>query len=173
MILKLNSEHAEIKKIKQSNAKAFRKLFDFYYPKIVSYFYTRISDFSQSEDLAQQVFINVWNSREKLDETKQFSSYLFTISKNKLIDFYRRKKEETVELDEHVSSEFEFRPLDKISDQILELLKELPDQQRITFLLHRLDGLSYKELSECFNISVKTVEKRVSQVLKFLRTKLC
>ena len=172
MILQLNSERAIIKRIKKSDSKAFKQVFEFYYPKIVSYFYTRISDFSISEDLAQQVFISVWNSRNKLDETKQFSSYIFTISKHKLIDFYRKKSDVLIELDEQLPSDFEYNPSENISDQILELLNELPHQQRITFLLHRLDGLSYKELSECFDISVKTVEKRVSQVLKFLRDKL-
>lgn len=53
------SEKTCVRKLKQSNEKAFKQLFDFYYPKIVSYYYTRIQDKEQSEDLAQSVFIRL------------------------------------------------------------------------------------------------------------------
>jgi len=166
------SEKTCVRKLKQSNEKAFKQLFDFYYPKIVSYYYTRIQDKEQSEDLAQSVFIRLWKTRESVDSEKQFSSFIFTIARNQLIDFFRKSSEEMVELSDHLMPVYDILETEKISDQILVLLEQVNPQQRITFLLHRLDGLSYKEIAEHFNISVKAVEKRVSTVLTFLRKSL-
>ena len=67
--------------LKNSNSKAFSRLFDRYYPKIKAFLIaTHLTH--HIEDVIQETFITVWNRRETLDVTKSFDAYLFTIAKN-------------------------------------------------------------------------------------------
>lgn len=160
------SEEKLIQRINKSDATAFKVLFEMYYKRIVSYFMTRLNNKEESEDMAQQVFLRVWNSRKTIDSSKKFSSLIFTISKHILIDYFRINKPITEEFSE-LNERVEVSSVSK-SEDVEDMLILLSKAQRITFLLNRLDGFTYNEIAEILSISVKTVEKRISVALKIL-----
>ena len=140
-------------------------------------------DDSVAEDIAQESFVSVWQTREKLDSNYSIRTYLYTIARNKtmnhLRDMARAKantlagQEALVNLQalnhESVTEKIDALELQQMIDRIY---LTLPDKVVTTFRLSRVDGLTYKEIAEKMNISVKMVEYYISIALKRFRTEL-
>ena len=140
-------------------------------------------DSSLAEDIAQESFVSVWQTRDKLDTNYSIRTYLYTIARNKTLNLLRdtaRAKANTlagqealVNLQalnhESVTEKIEALELQRMIDRIY---LTLPDKVVTTFRLSRIDGLTYKEIAEKMNISVKMVEYYISIALKRFRTGL-
>ncbi|HAA16115.1 MAG TPA: RNA polymerase subunit sigma-70 [Cytophagales bacterium] len=135
--------------------------------------YYKCGDLDQAEDLAQEAFVRLWKHCAEVAwaTAKGFlftaanRLFLNTISHNKVV--MRFEKENPMEHNtpnpEFVMQEQEFKS--KLEDAI----SSLPDRQRQIFLLNRIDKMSYKEIAEHMDISVKAVEKSLGKVMKKLR----
>ena len=173
VVYKLLSEKQLIDRIISGNQKAFEILFRKYHPIVYSYYRNRLNSTDEISDLCQEVFIRIWKSKERIDPEKPFKTYLFTIARNILIDFFRKKQIETIELENH--TETPTKPTVDSSDlreKIAQLIQGVSPAQQITYFLHRLDGFSYKEISESLGISEKTVGQRLAAVNKYLSNSL-
>ena len=124
----------------------------------------------------QDVFLKIWNNRHSIDTEKSFRSYLFKIAENKVYDFFRKaardKKKEHV-LFEIASSEYV--PVEDImsSDAKTVLLEKaiesLSPQRQQVFRLCKLEGKSYKEVSEILGISASTISDHIVKATKSIR----
>lgn len=151
----------------------FKAVFDEYYDYIRNYLYYLSGDMEIAEDLVQDVFLKLWENRDKVnDET--IKPLLFKIGKNLYINSYKRKnldikfintKMESIE-NESPQYIMEFQEFDA---RLQRAISNLPDQCRTFFLLNRIDDLKYQEIANNFGISVKAVEKQISKALKLLR----
>lgn len=169
----ISDEHDIIKKIKTSDEDAFRVLYEEYSPRIFGFLCRKLNDREQAYDLVQEVFVRVWNNREKLDETKSIKSYLFTAANNAAIDFFRKKKLETVDIDDYENaSVYRFEENFDIPDHIKAALNKLTPMQKNVFYMSRFEGLKHEEIAEVLKLSKRTVENHISRALGALRENL-
>jgi len=150
----------------------FKLIYEDHAEAIRSYIYYRSGDMNLSDDITQETFIKVWNKRHSIG-FKTIKPLLYKISADLFIDHIRKQKHR-----ESFSDEIRFRLKSYLEDSSEnELWKEkcekallnLSEKERITFLMHKKDELPYKEIALRLNISIKAVEKRMSQALKKLK----
>ena len=153
--------------------KDFKLLFDTYFDAIKNYVFYRIGDVDIATDITQDVFVRIWEKQMKLD-MKNAKYLLYKIAKDMLISKYRRQEVENkysqrmqYEMTEVVeTNDIDYKQL-KLKYEMA--LNKLPEKQRIVFLMSRSDELKYAEIAERLDISIKTVEKRMSNALFYLR----
>lgn len=135
-----------------------------------------VQDKNLSEDIAQEVFIKFWNKSQQLNIETSITSYLRKMAINEAISYLRKKKRrpQEKELPEH----FDFQEPQNIVNNLIgketqirinEAINQLPPKCRLVFQLSRFEELSYREIAEKLDISIKTVENQMSKALKFLR----
>ena len=135
-----------------------------------------------SRDIIQDVFEKMWRDRHDLDFSKSFSSYLFDLLFNKIIDHQRRFKLEKKifgSYDQYIESEENNRNAilddliaDCIQSQVDRVLDQLPAINADVFRKSRYDGMSNKEIAKALNIPLRTVESHIYRVLKVLKKRL-
>ena len=125
----------------------------------------------------QTVFLVIWENRNRIEVSKDIKSYLFRSVYNQSLNFLKRQKLELKyremlkvippDYDQHILAEIEARELESILES---KIRELSNAVKEVFFLSRVDGLKNKEIAEKLNISVKTVEGRITKALFVLRT---
>lgn len=145
-----------------------------YSDRIFRFLYYKSGNEGLSQDLAQEAFLRTWKNCKQvtLDKAK---SYLFTIANNLFLDEVKHQKvvrkfqlaappkSSTRKDGQYLMEEQEFKA--KLEDAIA----QLPEGQRLVFLMNRIEKMKYKDIAELLDISVKAVEKRMSLALKSLR----
>lgn len=171
----MTNEVVILKKVSEGDEKAFRNLFEYYYPKVKAFITTFIDDDADAEDLAQNIFVKIWLQRSILPEIRSFGAYLYTITRNTAIDFGRVRKIRiplTEENSDHASaecqSEHEFFAKET-EIQIAAAISKLPEKRKQVFIMSRMEGKTNGEIADIMGISKKTVENHLNLVLKELR----
>ena len=159
------------------NKAEFKQLFDKYFDTIRSFIFYRCGDTDAASDMAQDVFMKVWEKREQLDSFN-IKSLLYKIANDMVISNYRKSSTRmdyensmTIQNDSPLSPEEELN-FEELTPTYAKALEKMPETQRVVFLMSRNDELKYHEIAGCLDISVKAVEKRMSAALQFLRTEL-
>ena len=156
--------------------KDFKLLFDTYFESIKNYIFYRIGDIDIATDLAQDVFVKIWE--KQLDLEPGHAKYLlYKIAKDLLVSKYRRQEVENKYInrmqfqltEEYTDGEFDYKQL-KVRYE--NALQKLPEKQRTVFMMSRMEELKYTEIAQLLDISIKTVEKRMSNALFYLRKAL-
>ncbi len=156
--------------------KAFKKIFDQYYEPIRNFLYFKLKDIDKAEDLTQDVFMKAWEKRNSI-ENETIKGYLFTIATNLMRkEFNIQAADKKVELkttDKTTSETPGFEMESKeFAEQLKTAIEDLPEKSQTVFLMSRMDKHTYPEIANILEISVKTVEKRMSLALAELREKL-
>lgn len=164
-----HSDEELVKLIKQNDPDAFKELYYKYFKQLYHYAYFRIFAVETTRDILQDLFSRVWNSRSNLDPKKPIKAYLYRSLTNLIINHSSLESSKNVsysELDEETSGkEVE---IDQHID-IKSAISELPEKLKTVYLLSRIEGYKYQEISKILQISVKAVEKRMSKALVLLR----
>ena len=134
----------------------------------------------EAQDVVQDVFMKLWESRDEIDPNESLKAYLFRITANSSISKLRRRKVKNqydeilkfVYIDNSESSPYNSLIERELSESITLALNKIPPQSRRVFDLSRIEGLKYSEIAEYLKISVKTVESHMSKALSMLRTEL-
>jgi RNA polymerase sigma-70 factor (ECF subfamily) len=156
--------------------KEFKYCYDEYFDAIRSYIYYRSGDEELSSDLAQEVFLRLFEKDFEFIESKT-KNLLYSIANQAFLMHLRGKKVsdrhlQSIELryeNEDPQQQLQYAELKKEYEKTL---ADMPEGQRVVFLMSRAEDLTYREISERLELSVKAVEKRMSQALKLLREKL-
>jgi len=175
----LYSDEELMQEIKADNMFAFDLLFRKYSKKLSKFGFSILKSTEDTENLIQDVFLNLWENRNKVEKDSAIKSYIFTLTHNSAISIIRKKARES-EFVEYLKSlqEISEEPADKeleyieLTNKLDEILKALPPRQREVYLLHKVEGLKYGEIAERLNISVNTIENHMSRALKTIREKL-
>lgn len=153
----------------------FRELFKLHYSPLCLLALKFSGNPEEAEDVVQGVFGKLWDKRSNLEWGNNIVHYLYRATKNNAIDKLRgRKLIQDVDEDffNDITDEASTEP-DSIEQIRLSLVKEaidrLPPRCREVFTLQKMSGLSYKEISEELNISVKTVENQMVKALFLIR----
>ena len=151
----------------------FNSIFDEYYRPLKNFLYYKLADKDLAEDITQEVFIRAWDKRDTI-LVETVKSYLYKIANNLAINHFNSAKTRfELKLEDHDSSVSEsphyVMEKDEFAARFIRALENLPEQQRVTFLMNRIDDLTYREIAERLEISVKAVEKRMQSALESLR----
>lgn len=152
----------------------FEIVFDEYYRPIKNFLYYKLADIELAEDITQEVFIKTWDKRDTvlMDTVK---SYLYKIANNLVINHFNSgKKRFELKLQDHdrtvsESPQYEMEKAE-FAATLNKAIENLSEAQREVFLMNRIDDLTYKEIAERLEISVKAVEKRMQGALESLRS---
>lgn len=152
----------------------FKTIFDEYYKPIKRFLYYRLGDIDLAEDITQEVFMRAWDKRDTIiDETAK--SYLYKIANNLVINHFSSAKTRfELKLEDHdkpVSESPQYvMEKDEFALRLNRALEQLPEGQRTVFLMNRIDDLTYREIAERLDLSVKAIEKRMQSALESLRS---
>jgi len=171
----LEKEHILFVDIRNGNEEAFNKAFDMYYSRLCFSADKILHDFDLSRSLAQQVFVDLWIKREKL-QIDSLQSYLYQSVRNASLDVLKHKKAESkylLTLEKEESGQLtDLIEEAELADRINRSIQNLPEKCREIFVLCRFEELKYAEIAARLNISVKTVEMQIGIALKKLRKEL-
>ncbi|KEJ87395.1 RNA polymerase sigma-70 factor, ECF subfamily [Porphyromonas sp. 31_2] len=172
-------ERQIIKSLKEGDREAFSMLYKQYWEKVYHFCGLYLNNRDVAEDVVQEVFIKVWESREFIREDDNFKGLLFIITRNLIFNHHRKNVNEdfykmtvlsamdtSYDLEEEITAY-------NLGEYIDHLIEELPERRRVIFNLSRKEHKSYKEIAFQLNISEKTVENQISEALKFLKKISC
>lgn len=165
--------------INKGDKKAFESMYKCYYSQLFHFLVRYLDSESAIEDIIQHVFYKVWQNRENIEPRGTLKSYLFTSVRNQALKHLEAEKKgrghdgditENTLCNAH-NPEITLE-LKELNEAYQEAVEKLPEKRRHIFLMHRQDYLTYKEIAEILNISIKTVETQMRRSLKFLAISL-
>lgn len=180
------NENQFLADLKAQKQEAYAKLLDEYQKMVFNTCLSFVPNVEDAEDIAQEVFVEVYNSISKFKGNSKLSTWMYRISVNKSLEFIRKK---------NTKKRFGFMqslsgtamPIDKSGyftefnhpgvqleqkeqrETLFKAIHQLPEAQKVVFTLHKIDGLSYKEVSEITNKSISSIESLLFRAKKNLK----
>lgn len=168
-----------IEKLRRGDVEAYRYIFDEYFDWLCNYVHKLSGDSSISQDIVQNVMINIWEKRNRIIITTSVKSYLFKSCHNEFLQQLRKEKRNIDLLDKiRWETLFDVYQVDSFIEEDLheeqmsklnQLLLKLPPRCREIFIKNKLEKRKYREIAVDMNISIKTVESQMSKALHFLK----
>lgn len=160
--------------LKSGDHTAFETVFLAYFDKIHYFINSLVKSTDEAKELSQDVFEKLWNTRESIDESKSFSSFLYTIACNTTFNYLKHKlvKEsyhESLPRCEEFDDPQEVLFAKEIALLIEMTVNKMSDRRREIYNYSRHEGLTNEEIAIKLNISKKTVENQLSLILRELR----
>lgn len=160
---------------------AFRLIFERYYETLLSFALRYLRRMADAEGAVQDVFLWIWENREKWRVEGSLKTYLYSAVKHRCLDLIRKKALKEKYVSEEMANQqanpghHDF-PVDldgeKFEHIVRNAIEMLPERARIIYKMSRSDGLTYNEIAKILEISPKTVESQMSRALDILRTRL-
>ena len=157
----------------------FTQLFDCYYVRLSYYANTFIDDFDVCRDLVQEIYIKLWEKQLINFSEEELEKFIYRSVKNACLDHIRQQKvrqnsrvfilERLLEQEEVHIPEVE---ITELANKIEDIINELPEQTSHIFRLSRYENMSYPEIAEKLDLTVKGVEYHMSKALKSLQLQL-
>lgn len=154
---------------------AFWKLHSYFFPSLYRLIYSLVHQREAAEELTNDVFIQIWQSRRKLNSILHPEVYLFVSAKNAAFTYLKSVKVPLKSIEDLPSFELQIErtPEDilissEMASRINSAIRQLPAQCKIIFLLVKEENLKYREVAEILGLSQKTVEAQMSIALKKL-----
>jgi RNA polymerase sigma-70 factor (ECF subfamily) len=168
-----------IEKLKSGDPGSFSDIFSAYYKDLVYFAYSFTHELSSAEDIVQDTFIKLWEDHEKLIVTVSLKSILLKTIQNKCIDWHRHRKivnnGSTYIIDNSPLYEYDtdnYVLRSELEEMIEKAVAILPEKFKEAFEMNRFEGLKYQEIATKLNVSVRTIEVRISKALELLRKSL-
>tara|TARA_Y100000385_G_scaffold287159_1_gene350744 strand:- start:4172 stop:4663 length:492 start_codon:yes stop_codon:yes gene_type:complete len=154
----------------------FEKLYKRFQPSLINYAYYLTRSSEDSVELVNDVFLSVWNKRNRLKLDSNLKTYLYTAVKNRSINHIKKNKLVIV-FDEQIDTLSDFEADHSLLEKeqliiIQQIMNDLPSKCKQVFAMSRIDQLSNKEIASFLDISIKTVEAQITKALKIFRKKL-
>ena len=171
-------ERILLDKMMSGDKSAFASIFDAYYKDLVMFALTFIKNLCDAEDIVQEVFVRLWEKCHELKLHGSLKSYLLKSVQNRCLDEIRHwKVREQYVADQEAWSLYANDTEDYIlyadlQHHLERILAQMPAEVAQTFRMNRFDGLKYNEIAQQLNVSVRTVESRISKALQILHQAL-
>jgi RNA polymerase sigma-70 factor, ECF subfamily len=167
-----------VKLLKKGDMAAFDAIYNKYCHKLHEFVFMYLKQEEDAEEIVQEVFIKIWESRGKIDIYASFESFLFTIAYNATMSLLRKRVSETrsreylkslqhIDIADQVIDEIQFKEL---NHKVQSLLEQLTPRQKEIYLLSREEELTHDEIAQKLNISKSTVNNHLVSTIKYLRS---
>jgi len=164
--------------LKAGDEKAIDWLFREYYASMCRSAYRILPDEHLIEDLVQDVFYEIWKKRKTLKINTSIAAYLRTATRNKTLNYIRDQKIDfrnappKEELKSKSTPTVQKLMAKDLQQEIDAAIDSLPERCRLIFVLSRFEEMSYQEIADQLEISIKTVEHQIGKALRSLREAL-
>lgn len=170
----MNTEQDILLRLAEGDHQAFKKLFRTYYSKVRAFSYGFLKNTDDADELAQMVFVKLWDKRKMLQNIRNFDSYLFMLAKHTIFNFIEARHIMPVSEEEIPVEVDNETPYDDLIAHDLQLLIDLtvsnmPFQRRQIYRMSREQGMTNDEIADKLGIQKKTVENHLNLALKELR----
>lgn len=164
--------------------RAFEELIERHQSRVIGTVAKMLGDASASEDLAQQVFIRVWQSAPRYAATAKFTTWLMTITRNLVFNETRRRGRARFFPMEHedgspreIPDAISLEPGRNLEEKELqkaieEAVASLPEQQRLALILRRYEGMDYEEIADVLETTIPSVKSLLFRAREALRSRL-
>jgi RNA polymerase sigma-70 factor (ECF subfamily) len=172
----INPENELIVRLQKDETRAFEALFHLYKKRVKGFVHKMLPPHISSDNVVMEVFIKVWLKRHTIDTTKSFSSFLFVIAKNQVLDELKAAVNQRIIYCEMTRME-NLAPqigVEESNAELLELklqkaVEKMPCRRKEIFSLSRFEGLSYRQIAEKLGVTENTVDTQIRKSLLYLR----
>ena len=183
----LDPDAALMLRVKQGDAEAFEELVEKYKRPVLNLVYRIIGDPTEAEDVAQNVFVQVFKSADRYRVSAKFSTWLFTIARNLCLNEIRRRKRHPADSldaptfndeeprqyqDQKTAAPGENLAESELISKIAEAVHDLPENQRTALLLFRDQELAYEDISEVIGCSLSATKSLIHRARETLKARL-
>ncbi|RQO74945.1 RNA polymerase subunit sigma-70 [Pedobacter sp. KBW06] len=165
--------------LKEGDHQAYTFIYDRYKFLLYAHAYKKLADREEARDVVQEVFVTLWNKRERIDAQSNLAGYLYTALRNAILNLFARKEVRTRYTDAMAAHyRDDYAPTDhgirsqQLSELIDREIEALPSKMQEVFVLSRKAHLNRKEISLQLGISEATVDRQIANALKILRARL-
>lgn len=172
-----NDELVLLLSLKSGDHSAFEMLYYRYSPRLYRHILSMVKVQACAEEILQDVFQKLWERREGIQLEKSFQSYLFTISKNLVYDFFNQETKNrnlkdliislTTQDYSHIEEDFHYKECQEIINQAID---NLPPKRKLIYTLCKIEGKSYDEVSAFLGISASTISDHIVKATKQIQT---
>ena len=178
--LKTQDDSAVVEAFLGGEERAFQEIVERYQTRLLNFIYRTIGDREKAEDLVQEVFIRVYRHLHRFDQTKKFSTWIYTIASNLAKNELRNRSRNPLVLFQTLlkNREADQRPLEwedntyrpddlfrkrALKSQVDAAVDQLPEHHRTVFVLREMEGKTYEEISEVTGVNLGTVKSRLNR----------
>lgn len=167
-------EKTQIEALCSGDHKAFEEIFILYFNRVKIFINGIIKSDADAEELAQDIFVKLWNGREQINADKSLNAYIYTMARNRAFNFLKHKAVEQSYINSYKSDSTITTPEEICFAKEIELLIEMtvnqmPVRRGQIYSLSRNNGVSNDDIAIQLNISKKTVENQLSLALQEIR----
>lgn len=165
--------------LKQGDYDAFSTLYQLYSLRLFGRIIRLVKSEAVAEEILQELFLKVWEKRDRIDPELNFKSFLFSIAQNMVYDHFRKMSlterfrteffQTYAETYQHVEENVLFK---QTHEQLMQTIRMLPPQCQKVFILFKLEGRSYKEICQMLKISKSTVNNHLTKANRLLKKQL-
>jgi RNA polymerase sigma-70 factor, ECF subfamily len=176
-------------RVQQGDREAFAQLVEKYKQPVMNLVFRMLPDAAEAEDLAQQVFVQVYKSAARYEISARFTTWLFTIARNLCLNEIRRRSRHPADSLDETAPGDEAQPLRQPADakalaapesmlreelfaKIEEAIAALPEAQRTAILLCRHEDVSYEEIARVLGVSVSATKSLIHRGRETLKARL-
>jgi RNA polymerase sigma-70 factor (ECF subfamily) len=173
------AEQQWLSRLKGGDQDALRPIFNRHYPLLLGDIYRILADEDLCKDVAQEVFVELWQKRETLEIHTSLRAYLRKAAVNRALNHLKAGKNLIFGSEEEAVNEtadpdhadmLDPDPRENMEQYLSAALDALPEKCRLVFSLSRFENMTHKEIAAELNISVKTIENQITKAMKILRT---
>ncbi len=166
-----------LESLKEGDNRAFEELYDSYKEPALRFCNSILKDIEESENVIQEVFIKIWNRRSTINPELNFTSYLFTIIKNRVFDHLKEVKKNAFMKEKFWENVLEYKAADnEIQEERFAKVKEavdgLSEKRKEIIKLNYEEGKSYEEIATQLSISKNTVKNQLVKAKQVIRRQL-
>lgn len=174
--LNANTDTVLINRLREGDKLALTELYNTYWQLLFISAYNIIKDKELCEDIIQDIFMNIWHNREKLEINISLKGYLYACARYQVFNQFRKNKDKIhVEFFNDLDKRFQYVTPEtemmhkELVQQINTIVETLPEKCQLVYKLSREEQLTHKEIAVRLNISVKTVENHITKALQTVR----
>lgn len=165
--------------MKKGKRMAFTTIFHIYERRVYHFVFSYTKSEFTSEEIVQEVFLQLWEKRSRLDVNKSFHSFIFTMARNRTFNYLRdasKRKSLRKELWQRTVEQYEQIEKELVFEEYMELVEnivhDLPVNKRSVYVLSKQEGKTHVEISALLGISVKTVKNHLWETTKLIKVQL-
>lgn len=176
MSYRIKSDKELVVLLNDNNEGAFRELYLRYKDRLWNYIFAFLKAGDESDDLIQEIFIQLWELRHSINPELSLSAFIYTIAKNKVLNYFRDKDMDLQYKKALIMSKpIEMNSIDadiiylEYQRILVSAIEQLPPQRKRIFNMSRIEHKTHKEIAVKLGISVSTVQEHISASLQFIK----